>query len=284
MNTSEDPSRSAAASAVLDAGEIARVAGLAPACVEVVDAIDSTNRELMARPGDGIRSPATVLVAERQLAGRGRQGRSFVSDPLDSLTFSVAIERQRAPGAPPPVGLPLALGIAVARVASGYAGGIGLKWPNDLQRDGRKCSGMLVESRITQERERVVIGLGINLRMPQALAAQIDQPATGLFDASAQVPPRSRLAGEFAQALIAAAHAFFARGLGDTILHWAEFDVLAGREVNIIERGQVILSGAADGLDPTGALRVRTASGVQSVAAGDVSVRPRPAGSDACGA
>lgn len=269
----------------LDPAEIARAADLPVECVEVVESIDSTNRELMERPREGLRSPATLLLAERQVAGRGRQGRSFVSDPRDSLTFSVALIRARSPDAPPLTGLPLVLGIAVAEVASRYAGGIGLKWPNDLQRDGRKCSGMLIETRTAADHDRVVIGLGLNLRMPAELAARIDQPATGLFEGVPDMPPRSALAGEFGRALIDAARRFFVAGFEDTARRWARFDVLAGREVTILERGAVVLSGRADGLDPTGALRVLTPGGAVSVAVGDVSVRPvdRSRGG-ACGA
>lgn len=254
--------------------DIAQAAGLPLACVEVVETIDSTNRDLMERPREALCSPATLLLAERQVAGRGRQGRSFVSDPRDSVTFSVALVRTRGPASPPLVGLPLVLGIAVAEVAARYATGVGLKWPNDLQRGGRKCSGMLVETRSAADHDRVVIGLGINLRMPAALAARIDQPATGLFDETAEMPPRGRLAGEFAAAMIAAAHRFFEAGPQDLARRWARYDVLAGREVSIVERGVVVLSGRADGIDAVGALRVVTASGPVSVAAGDVSVRP----------
>ncbi|GAA4413903.1 biotin--[acetyl-CoA-carboxylase] ligase [Quisquiliibacterium transsilvanicum] len=273
----QQPGRSAAADAGLDAALIAAAAALPESCVEVVDSIDSTNKELMRRPAGPPRSggaPAVhVLLAVQQVAGRGRRGRVFVSDPLDSLTFSVAIDHCRGAHTPALVGLPLALGVAVAKTASAWAPGIGLKWPNDLLRKGLKCAGMLVETRLSGEHERIVIGLGVNLRLPDALASAIDQPACGLFEAGSAMPPREELAGRLARALIDAAERFLAEGFGDTALQWAPFDVLAGREVTILEDGRPKLSGRADGLDPTGALRLRTSDGVVAVAVGDVSAR-----------
>jgi len=270
--------RSAATAAGLDAALIAAAAALPASCVEVVDSIDSTNKELMRRPagppGPGGAPAVHLLLAVQQVAGRGRRGRSFVSDPQDSLTFSVAIDHRRGALTPALVGLPLALGVAVAKTASAWVPGIGLKWPNDLLRNGRKCAGMLVETRLSGELERIVIGLGVNLRLPDALARAIDQPACGLFEPGAAMPPREELAARFARALIDAAERFLSAGFGDTAAQWAPFDVLAGREVTILEDGRAKLAGRADGLDPTGALRLRTSGGgVVAVAVGDVSAR-----------
>lgn len=277
--TSHDPQtgRSAATATGLDAVVVAAAAALPASCVEIVDSIGSTNKELMRRPagppGPGGAPAVHVLIALQQVAGRGRRGRSFVSNPRDSLTFSVAIDHRRGTHTPALVGLPLALGVAVAKTASAWVPGIGLKWPNDLLRDGRKCAGMLVETRLSGELERIVIGLGVNLRLPDALARLIDQPACGLFDPGAAMPPREELAGRFARALIDAAERFLAVGFGDTAVQWAPFDVLAGREVSILEDGRAKLTGRAEGLDPTGALRLRTSGGVVAVAVGDVSAR-----------
>jgi BirA family biotin operon repressor/biotin-[acetyl-CoA-carboxylase] ligase len=258
----------------LDASEIARVAGLAPAVVEVVERIASTNAALMAQPGSGGVRPVQLLAAAHQFEGRGRRGRGFLSDPAGSITFSVALERARTASAPALTGLPLALGVAVAECAARHVDGVALKWPNDLLCGGRKCAGMLVETRAAGSRDRVVIGLGVNLRLPQEIAAQIDQPVIGLFDgAPERMPSREVLIGELARALIDAATRFFANGFGDTATRWARFDAFAGREVSILEGGRCLTSGIAVGLDATGALLLRTDAGVTAIAAGDVSAR-----------
>jgi BirA family biotin operon repressor/biotin-[acetyl-CoA-carboxylase] ligase len=266
-----------AAAAGLDAGLLAERSGLPVACVEVVDAIDSTNRELMTRPlaqAVAPEAPAVrLLLADRQLAGRGRRGRVWLSDPADSLTFSVAVDHRRTPSTPVLAGLSVALGVAVAQAASAWAGGLGLKWPNDLLRDGRKCAGLLVESRIGGEVERIVAGLGVNIRLPDDIARAIDQPACGLFEPGAAVPRKEVLAGRLGRALIDATLRFLAHGFAGVAADWARFDVLAGRQVTILEAGRPTLVGRADGLDDTGALRLLTATGPVTVAVGEVSAR-----------
>lgn len=262
----------------LDRDVIALAAGLPVDAVEVVDAIASTNSELMARRQDG--RAMTLLVAVHQFAGRGRQGRSFLSEPGDSLTFSIALERRRDDRSPPLTGLPLALGVAVAECVSRRVDEVALKWPNDLLRAGRKCAGMLVETRASGPVDRVVIGLGVNLRLSASIASRLDQPVGGLFDDSpGTMPGRECLIGELARALIDSAQRFFVDGFADTASRWAPFDVFAGREVSILEQGRVQCVGIADGLDPTGALRLLTPTGVVVIAAGDVSARalaPKP--------
>lgn len=261
----------------LDASRLAAAAGLPRACVEVVESIDSTNRELMGRPLDAAavsQGPAVrVLLADQQVAGRGRRGRTWLSDPADSLTFSVAVDHRRTPATPSLAGLSVALGLSVAQAAQAWATGLGLKWPNDLLRDGRKCAGLLVETRVGGEVERIVAGLGVNLRLPDEIARAIDQPACGLFEPGATPPRKEELAGRLARALLDATLRFLERGFADTASGWARFDLLAGREVTILEEGRPTQVGIADGLDATGALRLRTAAGPVTVAVGDVSAR-----------
>lgn len=258
----------------LDAAAIARAAGLEACEVEVVDAIGSTNTELMSRQHGLEPGRVSLLAAVRQFAGRGRRGRGFLSDPVDSLTFSVALMRPRTPRSPPLTGLSLALGVAVAECAARRVDGVGLKWPNDLLRDGLKCAGMLVETRVSDAADRVVIGLGVNLRLSPAIAASLDQPVTGLFDRQPErMPGRETMLGELARALTDAATGFFRDGFAGTAQRWARFDAFAGREVSILEQGSVVATGIAEGLGPDGALRLRTASGLLAVAAGDVSAR-----------
>ena len=265
------------AAARIDGAGIARRAGLEPSRVEVVDRIGSTNQELMARPMHDEPGEPTVLVALRQVAGRGRRGRVWRSDARDSLTMSVSVERRLVPGAPALGGLSIALAVGIARAASALAADVALKWPNDLQRGGRKVAGMLVETRRHGEVERVVAGIGTNLRLPVQVAAHLDQPAAGLLDdAGAHPPSREVVAAAFARALLDAFERFFAHGFADTASRWRQYDALAGREVSVTEDGRELLYGVAQGIDGTGALLVLTAHGPVPVAVGDVSVRARP--------
>ena len=280
----------------LDREAIARAAGLERSRVEFVDEIGSTNLELMSRPPAPDALAPLVLISGSQSAGRGRRGRVWVGSAPDSLAMSICMHRVRRGASAPLTGLPIALGAAIATAVAPYSRGIGLKWPNDLLRDARKCAGMLIETRTVGEFERVVIGLGLNWHMPPALARSLAgiaagatpaplardsdrgalpsaPPAGGLFDALPELALRERITGELAASIIGCTRSFFELGFADTAARWARFDVLAGREVAIVLDAQRTFCGRAEGLDRHGALRVRTVDGIVPVAAGDVSVR-----------
>lgn len=262
------------AAGAVDPADVARAAGLDPSQVRVVDKVGSTNDELMEQPFDDAFGRPRVLIACEQTAGRGRRGRTWFSDPEASLVLSVALSRRVEPHSPVLAGLSLALGVALAQYASRFEREVALKWPNDLLVRSRKVAGILVESRRSGDRERVVAGVGLNLQMPAHLAEVLDQPAAGLFDGMTAPPPRATIAGELAAALIAAIERFFIEGLADTAQRWRTFDALAGLEVDVLAASGTCLTGRAEGIDATGALRVRSGDCVVPVIAGDVSVRP----------
>jgi len=148
--------------------------------VDALAECDSTNSELMRRADRG--APAgTVIVADRQRAGRGRRGRSWLSSPEASLTFSLL---WRFPGSPTRLsGLSLAVGVGLARALGGLgAPGVRLKWPNDVllatNGDFAKLAGILVELASDRRGTQAVIGIGINLRLSAATQAAIDQAVT----------------------------------------------------------------------------------------------------------
>ena len=153
----------------------ARTAGRLWTSVRVVASTGSTNADLLARGGP----EGQVLVAEEQTAGRGRSGRTWVSQPGASLTFSVLLR----PASVPPSArgwLPLLTGVAVAagvRSAAGVAAR--LKWPNDILVGDRKLAGILAEQ--SADGDAVVIGVGLNVATSEAGAAGIaDRPARHL--------------------------------------------------------------------------------------------------------
>ena len=247
--------------------------------VEVLEAIDSTNRVLMEAPFGDVPAPPRLVVALRQTAGRGRRGRGWVSPPASSLTFSVAFERAGSeviPGA-----WSLLVGLALAEELAPIVPDLALKWPNDLQRAGHKCGGILCESRRQAAAsgrhgiERVVSGIGLNL-LPDPGRAAIEQPVAALFDADL---PRSR--EELLAGILAALGRRWARhetlGLAGLPEQWAGFDALAGQNVAILDQGRVLYEGEALGVDAAGALRLRVGDEVRSLSFGEVSVRARAA-------
>lgn len=256
----------------LDAGRIARVAGLAPDRVELLESVGSTNQWLLQQPWPEVAAASRLVLARRQTAGRGRRGRTWLSGGAQSLTLSAAFEMRLPDGAGRLSVLSVASGLAIAECLAGLTDGIGLKWPNDLQRHGRKVAGLLLESRVQAERVRVVAGLGLNLLPDQDLLARIDQPVGCLFDSPARMPDRAWLAGTLARVMI---DVLEGAGISSLPPRWARFDVLAGDEVAILFDGITVQTGTAAGIDDDGALRLLDGGAEHRICAGEVSVRRR---------
>jgi BirA family transcriptional regulator, biotin operon repressor / biotin---[acetyl-CoA-carboxylase] ligase len=269
---------------LLDAAAIA-AALPAPARAELADAhalqvawsVDSTNTRLLRRPPP-VRG-CSVLLAERQTAGRGRQGRRWASPLAAHLYLSVA--RRFGGGLARLGGLSLVAGVAAAEALAALGAPVRLKWPNDLVVADpgvglRKLGGLLVEGGGEHAGPvRAVIGLGINLRMPAAAAAAIDQPWCDLAGLVEPLPDRNRLAAALLGQLLPALRRFDAEGLAPFLPRHAAFDALAGREV-VVEDGRDRLAGTALGLAADGTLRLRLETGrVRAFHAGEVRVRAR---------
>lgn len=250
------------------------------ASLDVAWAIDSTNSELLRRPAAA--QGVQVLLAERQTGGRGRRGRSWQSPLAANLYLSLA--RRFDAGLARLGGLGLVAGLAVvdALHAQG-ASQVRLKWPNDLvvpQPDGTllKLGGLLVEGGGENAGPvRAVIGIGVNVRMPEAAAAGIGQPWTDLQALRSHgAPDRNRLAAACVAALVPALEQFDREGLQPFLARYAKVDALAGRRVRV-QAGAGEREGDALGIADDGALRVRIDGEECSVHAGEVSVRTRGA-------
>ena len=252
------------------------------AALEVMWSIDSTNSELLRRPSP--EAGTAVLLAERQTGGRGRRGRAWTS-PLAAHVY-LSLSRTFGGGLARLGGLSLVAGIAVAEAlrASGF-GAVRLKWPNDLVvGDGtgplRKLGGLLVEGGGEHAGPaRAVIGLGLNVRMPAAAAATIDQPWCDLAGLSVEgAPVRNAVVTALLIRLLPALEQFDAAGLAPFLPRYAALDALAAQPVTVhgVNSGH---AGIALGLADDGALRVRLAEGGErSFHAGEVSVRRIGAG------
>nr|MBL8411282.1 biotin--[acetyl-CoA-carboxylase] ligase [Dechloromonas sp.] len=240
--------------------------------VDALDECDSTSSELARRAERG--APAgSVIVADRQTAGRGRRGRAWLSAPADSLTFSLL---WRFEGSPARLsGLSLAVGVALARGLRrlGIAGA-GLKWPNDvLLRLGDahgKLAGILVELSSDRRGTQAIIGIGINLRPPNG---DLAQAVAGLSQA-ASLPERHELLAVLLAELAGAMTLFDERGFAAFRAEWDDCNVWRGQAVQILAEGQAPLLGSCLGADADGALLLHTANGIERIFSGDVSLRP----------
>lgn len=246
------------------------------ASLEVADSIDSTNSELLRRAtaAHGI----DVLFAERQTGGRGRHGRAWASPRGSNLYLSLA--RVFDGDLARLGGLSLTVGIAATEALHALgADAVRVKWPNDLVVDDdaglRKLGGVLIEGGLQDRRPRAVIGLGLNVRMPQDASDAIDQPWTDLHALlGVSLPARSVVAAAVLAALVDAIERFDAEGLAPFLPRFAALDAL--RDAEITARiGDAMHAGIAAGLDDDGALRLRTGAGDVLLRAGEVSVRRR---------
>lgn len=229
--------------------------------------VDSTNLCLAERRGRGER--LQVLLAEQQTAGRGRQGRQWLSPPRRGLYLSMAREFSRPArdlGA-----LALIAGLAAAAALAQHSKlRIGLKWPNDLQVDGRKLGGCLIDlSTAGQSRSLAIIGIGINVDLGQSSGP--DQPWTDLVRAGGS-SDRSALAVALIEALDDHLRRFESSGFEPFRADWEAHDVLRGRPLQI--SGSPAVHGLGLGVDAHGALLVETQQGRKTIHAGEVSVRP----------
>ena len=229
--------------------------------VEVLPELGSTNTELMRRFRLGQTDPV-LLVAERQTSGRGRLGRQWHSDAgkADSLTFSIGMVLAPQDWS----GLSLAVGLSVAQ---SLHPAIGLKWPNDLWLGQRKLGGILIETASTGSLRYAVMGVGLNIRLPQqtelrTAPAGLDEVLPGM------TAPHALL--QIAPALIETMQLFEQRGFALLRDAFHARDVLFGKEV-VCSDGT---TGLARGVDAMGALLVQTPHGVQKINTAEVSVRP----------
>ncbi|HEX5259244.1 MAG TPA: biotin--[acetyl-CoA-carboxylase] ligase [Sphingomicrobium sp.] len=222
----------------------------------MVERTGSTNADLIADPAA---HEGDWLVALEQLAGRGRQGRAWVS-PAGNFYGSTLVELR--PGDPLAQTLSLIAGLALIEAVDVAVPGqaLMLKWPNDLLLLGRKLAGILLE----RSGDRVVIGFGVNLASAPELADRECASLSGRITPEAFAP---LLAASFERLLklwrdcepLLIAQAWLARAhpLGTSLRVYASSDEM--------------VSGRFDGIEPDGALRLRSEDGrLEIVRAGDV--------------
>lgn len=271
-----DPADLAAIRGPLDAAvvkEVLRGRGSRWPAPQVLSTVESTNAEVVSAAVRDKAAEGLVLVAEEQRSGRGRLDRSWVSPRSAGLTFSVLLRPT------PPSGtwgwLPIAAGLALFTAVRELSDvDMALKWPNDLLLGPAqaKAAGILAES----VDGAVVIGVGVNV------STTIDELPTGATSLLAEgvLVSREELLVELVLAL-ESRYAAWTRGNGDAessglMAGYLECCATLGRTVSVQLPEGKVLQGIAEGIDPSGGLRVCTEDGSLTtvVAADVVHVRP----------
>lgn len=230
--------------------------------IHVAEYVGSTNAELlrMAVAGAPHRS---CLVAEIQHAGRGRRGRAWQSVVGGSLTASILWRFDT--GIAALSGLSLAVGVALLRALRQFgADKIQLKWPNDLLWHYRKLAGILIEVQgDVMGPSLAVIGIGINLQLPAAVRAEIDQSVTDLHEVCATPISRNQLLAALLIHLNAVMADFGQSGLLNLRAEWLAAHAYQDKPVRALLANGSDQCGTAVGLSADGALLLQTAGGEQ---------------------
>lgn len=233
----------------------------------------STNTELMLRAAQGAPS-GTVVVTDRQTAGRGSRGRSWLASPEASLTYSVlwrfdgGVERLS--------GLSLVAGLAVVRALENCgAADITLKWPNDILHRDAKLGGILVELQGEPRSSLAVIGIGLNLSLPASIGPTdgFALPPAALDRILPHMPQRHDLFAGLLIELAAVLDRFSDGGFAALRNEWQARNAWQDKPVRLLREGRVEKEGICRGADADGALLVQTASGIERCYSGDLSLR-----------
>ena len=207
---------------------------------------DSTNERARALAAAGA-PHGTLVTADEQSAGRGRQGRTWSAPPKSAVLMSVVLRELSET-------LPLAAAVAVCEALPVEAL---IKWPNDVWIDGRKVAGILVEGR--PQEGWAVLGIGLNVAAEQ-FPDELNATSLTLSGAAVSVD-------ESLGALVGSLETWLSRSTEEILAAWRSRDALLGRTVRWANGSQ---DGVAVGVDDSGALIVDTAAGRVTLDAGEV--------------
>ncbi|MBA6411038.1 bifunctional biotin--[acetyl-CoA-carboxylase] ligase/biotin operon repressor BirA [Pseudoalteromonas sp. 5Ae-yellow] len=246
--------------------------GANTADVEVHPIIDSTNSELMRRiQAKTALESGTVIVAEMQQAGRGRRGRVWQSPFGANLYYSYFWRLDD--GLQAAMGVSIAVGLAVYdAIKALYQIDVELKWPNDIYINKQKLAGVLVElDGQPQGPCQLVIGIGINLQMPDSFSQHIDQAWTDLNQHTQQLD-KNQLVASLTHHLEQRLVQYRQTGLQNMYEQWNSLNAFAGDYVEL-NTGHRSWRGICEGIDPQGGIRIRQDGEVKSYYGGEVSLR-----------
>lgn len=244
-------------------------------CLDVLLNTESTSSYLLERASDHM-GKRYVVLAEKQENGRGRRGRTWVSPFGKNIYMSLLWSFSG--GLASLEGLSLVVAIAVEKALTRLGlPKAKLKWPNDVYLDNRKLAGILLE--ISGEYSgfcQVVIGVGLNVHLNEKDAASIDQPWAQLSEYLPKDMDRNHISAVMITELIKAIETFEKQGFEPFQARWLERDVFIDKEVDLI-LPNMRRSGIAKGVNRKGELLLQTAEGIETINAGEISLRLKDA-------
>lgn len=237
----------------------------------VFSSIDSTNNYVKSHAD--ILPDGHLVIAHEQLAGRGRQGKSFYSPCDEGLYMSLLVKSEDMVNDDL---FTAKISLAVCRAVDRLTGtdnnsGVGIKWVNDIYFGKKKLSGILCERFRSENGETyVVAGVGINVKLTQsAVPKDLRSIATSLYDLTGIAYDKFELAKLVCEAF----EEVFAMAKEDVIADYKKRSVVIGREIRIVREDGDIRAAALD-ICEDGALLVRTEEGyTQKLCGGEISIK-----------
>lgn len=232
--------------------------------------LGSTNDYLLQRPALPTRM---VVIAEQQTAGRGRQGRAWLS-PFGCIALSLSWRFQRSASAMS--GLTLALAVAVIRaIEAGHVSAlnqarVSVKWPNDIVYGSKKLAGILVEMRgESYGPVDIVMGVGVNLNLSAESHQDIDQPATDVQTVFGGLPSRNQLVAKLISEMVETCQRFDESGFSSFKALWSQRDQYRDKRVTL-RMGENLYHGISQGVDDSGALLLQQDEKVRVFHSGEI--------------
>lgn len=248
------------------------IANPADTKVELWDSIDSTNVRAAALGEQG--APGGMLVVAReQTAGRGRLGRQWTSPP-DSGIYASFLLRPHSALIPNLSAITLGAGVAAAEAIEAAAGvSVGLKWVNDLILNGKKAGGILAQMSYRDGKQALVIGIGINISLqPDDVPEDLRQKVTWLEEVTDQPVDANVVLAQLCYSLERIYDLMLANEVATILDQWRRRSVTLGKYVRAVS-GDKEWEGTAEDIAQSGALLLRTSSGLQELHAGEISIR-----------
>ena len=248
------------------------ISQLALGDIKYFDSTGSTNDEALAWAANDALD-LSIVIADEQTAGRGRQGRKWITPKGTALAFSILLN----PTAEEKHHLTHIVGLAALAVAGALQKqGLSpqIKWPNDILVQGRKVAGILTESVWTGEDvECVVVGIGVNVLKGSVPPSEMLQfPATSLEEELGHAPERTEVLRDILAALIELRSQL---GTDEFISRWESQLALQGEPVQVDLEKAPTVTGRITGLEKDGSLKLLNEHGESvTVRFGDVRLRP----------
>lgn len=225
------------------------------------ETIDSTNTLAQTLALNGA-PEGTLVIADEQTAGRGRRGRNWFSPPHSGVWMSLILRPQL------PVAhaaqITLVTAVAMARALTRLTGvEAGIKWPNDILFDKRKCCGILTEMHAEFDQvHHLVLGIGINVNVPQEqFPEELQSIATSLQGVKGEPIPRA----EVVRAVMEELEPLYRRyvdggGFASIREDWKRSNITLGRQI-VAQTARGPITGEALDIDEFGVLLVRREDG-----------------------